>query len=140
MIIVDTGFLYALVDARDVWHERALAQAGTAVQGWVTTWPVLTEATHLMTRRLGASFAAALMDDAADGGFQVWAPPPEQVARIPALMRRYANLPMDLADASLVLLAEHLGHGRILSTDQRDFRSYRFKNRQPLSNRLGTTP
>jgi predicted nucleic acid-binding protein len=45
---------------------------------------------------------------------------------------------MDLADASLVLLAEHLGHGRILSTDERDFRSYRWKQRRPFHNLLET--
>ncbi|WP_338024546.1 hypothetical protein [Bathymodiolus japonicus methanotrophic gill symbiont] len=56
--------------------------------------------------------------------------------RIVALMRQYADLPMDLADASLVLLAEHLGHGRILSTDQRDFHTYRCKNTKPFSNLL----
>jgi uncharacterized protein len=39
---------------------------------------------------------------------------------------------MDLADASLVLLAEHLGHVRILSTDQRDFSAYRWKSRKPF--------
>ena len=49
----------------------------------------------------------------------------EDVPRISALMEQYANLPMDLADASLVILAEHLGAGRILSTDQRDFNTYR---------------
>ena len=140
MIIVDTGFLYALVDARDAWHERALDHANTAAQGWVTTWPVLTEATHLMIRRLGTDYASALMEDAADGGFQVWSPSAEQLRRVPELMRKYANLPMDLADASLVLLAEHLGHGRILSTDQRDFRSYRFKHRKPFTNLMGTQP
>ncbi len=43
---------------------------------------------------------------------------------------------MDLADASLVLLAEHLGHGRILSTDQRDFKAYRWKNNYPFENLL----
>jgi len=41
---------------------------------------------------------------------------------------------MDLADASLIILAEHLGHGRILSTDQREFRTYRWKQRKPLEN------
>lgn len=51
-------------------------------------------------------------------------------------MSRYGDLPMDLADASLVLLAEDLGHGRILSTDQRDFRTYRWKQRQPFENLL----
>jgi predicted nucleic acid-binding protein len=56
--------------------------------------------------------------------------------RMLELMARYASLPMDLADASLVVLAERLGDGRILSTDQRDFASYRWKNRRPFRNLL----
>jgi len=52
-------------------------------------------------------------------------------------MRKYADLPMDLADASLVILAEHLGHGRILTTDTRDFDAYRWKERKPFENLLG---
>ena len=51
-------------------------------------------------------------------------------------MQQYADLPMDFADASLILLAENLGHGRILSTDKRDFHTYRWKNTQPFSNLL----
>jgi len=51
-------------------------------------------------------------------------------------MDKYADLPMDLADASLVILAEHLTHGRILSTDQRDCRAYRWKQHQPFQNLL----
>ena len=43
---------------------------------------------------------------------------------------------MDLADASLVLLAEELGHGRIASTDKRDFHTYRWKNQHPFNNLL----
>lgn len=140
MIAVDTGFLFALVDRRDRWHARARAQASTAAEGWVTTWPVLTEACHLFLRHLGQDFAAALMDDVAAGGLRVWTPPPERQAAIPGLMRQYAALPMDLADASLVLLAEHLGHGRILSTDCRDFGAYRWKEREPFHNLLGCTP
>jgi uncharacterized protein len=138
MISVDSGFLYALVDRRDAWHTRAAAQAGHAAEGWVTTWPVLTEVCHLFHRSLGPAFAASLMDDVAEGGIVVWSPSAEQVARIPALMRKYAKLPMDLADASLVLLAEHLGDGRILSTDQRDFGTYRWKNHKPFKNLLET--
>ena len=63
-----------------------------------------------------------------------WDIPAAAVAQIGKLMQKYASLPMDLADASLVLLAEHLGHGRILSTDQRDFGDYRWKNRKPFKN------
>ena len=55
-------------------------------------------------------------------------------------MKKYADLPMDLADASLVILAEHLGHGRIFSTDQRDFRTYRFKQHEPFQNLLLEEP
>ncbi len=49
-------------------------------------------------------------------------------------MEKYANLPMDLADASLVILAEHLGHGRIPSSDVRDFNVYRWKNNESFEN------
>jgi uncharacterized protein len=52
------------------------------------------------------------------------------------LMKKYDDLPMDLADASLVILAEELGHGRILSTDMRDFKIYRLKNHKPFQNLL----
>ena len=79
-----------------------------------------------------------LIDDVADGGIELWNPTAVDVGKLPALMRKYARLPMDLADASLVLLAEHLGHGRILSTDLRDFGTYRWKNRKPFRNLLET--
>jgi predicted nucleic acid-binding protein len=51
-------------------------------------------------------------------------------------MKKYADLPMDVADASLVVLAEYLGHGRILSSDKRDFQTYRWKNHEPFENLL----
>ena len=52
------------------------------------------------------------------------------------LFDKYTDLPMDLADASLVILAEELGHGRMLSTDQRDFNTCRWKNHKPFENLL----
>jgi len=51
------------------------------------------------------------------------------------LMEKYADLPMDMADASLVILAEHLNSGRILSIDRRDFSVYRWHNK-PFENLL----
>ena len=51
-------------------------------------------------------------------------------------METYRDLPMDLADASLVLAAADLDEGRILSTDRRDFNAYRWKEREPFSNLL----
>jgi len=140
MIAVDTGYFYALTDRRDDWHQRALACARRLDgEPMVTTWPVLTEACHLLAGRLGPGFATELLGDVIEGGTAVWSPPPEAMARLPALMHKYATLPMDLADASLVLLAEHLGHGRILTTDERDFGAYRWKSRKPFKNVLQET-
>ncbi|HRW70765.1 MAG: PIN domain-containing protein [Ottowia sp.] len=136
MILADAGFFYALADADDAWHSRARQALATQAEGWITTWPVLTEATHLLTRWIGADAAQALLRDVAAGGIAVWQWAAPQTERLASLMERYASLPMDLADASLVLLAEHLGHGRILTTDERDFGAYRFKSREPFQNLL----
>ncbi len=136
MIAVDTGVFLALADRSDRWHRSAQGALETLTEGWVTTWPVITEACHLLRTRLEAKAVFDLIDDVADGGIELWNPSPAHVAKLPALMRKYAQLPMDLADASLVLLAEHLGHGRILSTDLRDFKTYRWKHRKPFRNLL----
>jgi uncharacterized protein len=137
MILADTGFFYALLDRDDAWHTRCRDAAGALEEGLITTWPVLTEAVHLVGRWLGVEPAIALMEEVALGDIAVWDLTPESRAKVPGVMRRYADLPMDLADASLVLLAESLGHGRILTTDQRDFRTYRWKTRLPFEALLG---
>jgi uncharacterized protein len=134
MILVDTGFLYALLDKDDAWNARAVAASQALTEKWITTWPVLTEAVHLIVRWLGTAPAIALLSDVAHGDIAIWDLPLEARKKIPALLKRYSNLPMDLADASLVLLAESLGHGRILTTDDRDFRTYRWKSRNPFEN------
>jgi predicted nucleic acid-binding protein len=137
MILADTGFFYALLDRDDAWHERCRDAAAALPEGLITTWPVLTEAVHLIGRWMGVEPAAALMAEVAAGDVAVWDLTADARGRIPGLMRRYHELPMDLADASLVLLAEHLGHGRILTTDQRDFRTCRWKTRPPFESLLG---
>lgn len=68
--------------------------------------------------------------------FQIFALGESKLPRIAILMSQYENLPMDFADASLVILAEHLGYGRIVSTDRRDFNAYRWKNHHPFHNLL----
>ncbi len=136
MLSVDSGFFFALADATDPWHTRAVAAAPTQSDGWVTTWPVLTECCYLLLTRIGPEPAAVLMSDVAAGAIEIWNPPAAALGTLPTLLRKYANLPMDLADASLLLLAEHLGHGRILTTDTRDFGAYRWKSRKPFKNVL----
>lgn len=136
MLIADTGFFYALADRRDRHHARAEAALAAVREPLVTTWPVLTETTHLMQLRLGAKVASKFLQLVADGFCAVHAIEAAELPRIAVMMKKYENLPMDLADASLLLLAELLDDGRILSTDQRDFKTYRFKNHKPFRNVL----
>jgi predicted nucleic acid-binding protein len=77
-------------------------------------------------------------DTLAAQGVDVFAIGADHLARLTELMRQHADLPMDLADASLVLLAEEFGDGRIVRTDERDFHAYRWKSQHPFSNLLRT--
>lgn len=136
MVIADTGFWLALANRNDRYHDTAVASLKTLDQRLVTTWPVLTETCHLLLTRLGPDSQNRFMQSFAAGAFEVFSLEAADASPLGELMQKYADLPMDLADASLVLLAERLGHGRILSTDRRDFQSYRWKQRKPFENLL----
>jgi predicted nucleic acid-binding protein len=138
VIIADTGFFLALANSRDRYHKAATAALAAVTEPLVTTWPVLTETCHLLAHRMHAQAAETFLAGAARGGFELFDLGPVHLPRVVELMRKYRQLPMDLADASLVILAEQLGSGRILSTDQRDFGAYRWKNRRPFHNLLAS--
>jgi len=136
VIIADTGFFVALANPADRDHSRAVAAGRELNEGLITTWPVLTETCHLLLNQIGTDALLTFVAAARNGAFNVFELTPAQWPRVEALMRRYRDLPMDLADASLVLLAEERDDGRILSTDRRDFRTYRWKSRKPFENLL----
>ncbi len=136
MILVDTGFFLALANRNDADHAAAVQSLEGLREGLVTTWPVLTETSHLLRARLGQRSLLAFIESARLGAFRVFDLTPAHWDRIERLMNQYADLPMDLADASLVILAETQNDGRILSTDRRDFKTYRWKSRKPFVNLL----
>ena len=140
MVIADTGFWFALASRRDRHHQRATAWLEALHEPLITTWPVVVETCHLLLYRLGAESQTRYLLGFREGAFELFALRREDMPRVVELMEKYADLPMDLADASLVLLAEHLGHGRILSTDERDFHTYRWKQREPFRNLLLEAP
>ncbi len=134
MIIADTGFWLALANRRDRHHGEATEVLARVQEPLVTTWPVMTETCHLLAVRLGVESEIRFLRAARDGAFTIFSLDERHLARIEVLTKKYRDLPMDLADASLVILAEELGSGRILSTDNRDFRTYRWKRRKPFRN------
>lgn len=136
MIIADTGFWVALFNPRDTHHHAVRAQLVTFNEPLITTLPVVTEVCYLLQKRCNQARAITFLNEQRNGLFNLFLIKEIHLTRMAHLMTQYADLPMDLADASLVLLAEELGHGRIVSTDKRDFHTYRWKNKHPFSNLL----
>ena len=123
-IVVDTGPLVAFFSPKDRDRARVIRFLRETPCRLVTTWPVLTETVHLVQRVAGAAVTRSFLDGISAGAAQVFELSPVHMPRMVELMRKYEQLPMDLADASLVICAEEIGHGRIFSTDRRDFGAY----------------
>lgn len=122
-MLLDTGPLVAVLDIGDPSHRRVVPVFSSLLTRLVTTEAVLTEATHLVGRGGGgpqrplellllARIPILGLDSAGH----------QQAAR---LMERYADTPMDYADATLMVLADGLNIGKVLSFDRRGFAVYR---------------
>ncbi|MDP3542043.1 MAG: PIN domain-containing protein [Elusimicrobiota bacterium] len=121
--LVDTNVLIGYLDPDDAQHDRAVRGLEETLGKQTTTWPVIAEAAHILGRR-GWRFQEALLA-MIEGGSLTLAPLTEADApRIRALMSKYRNRPMDLADATLLRVAERDGIDTIVSLD-RDFHVYR---------------
>jgi predicted nucleic acid-binding protein len=125
VILVDTGPLVALFDPRDGDHRRCQRTLQGIREPLRTTVPVLTEAFHLLEpSSMGSD---RLRDFVARGGLPVFFLTPPSLSRAFELMEQYADHPMDLADASLVVAAESLGARRVFTLDRSDFGTYRIR-------------
>lgn len=122
-VLVDTGPLVALLDAGDRDHKRCVDAARKLRGDLFTTWPVMTEAIYLLAEAPEAQ--DALLAKVEDGAIQIADLAAEDVPALRALMRRYRDLSMDLADASLVRVGERERMRQIFTLDRRDFTVYR---------------
>lgn len=137
MIIADTGYWLALANRRDKHHNRAVEVTHQLNDSLITTWPVLTEVCHLLVNRLSVEAQLRFVRHFSQYA-QLFDLKDVHLKRCAELMEKYSDLPMDLTDASLVVLAESMGSGEIFSTDKRDFHAYRWKNTYPFKNLLLT--
>ena len=121
-VILDTGPLVALLDARDRHHRWAVAQWAEVEPPLLTCESVISEACFLLdqTRAGSAAVFAMLVRRVVAVSFHL----DEQVEEVQALRTKYRDVPMSVADASLVRMAEQLGRSAILTLDG-DFKVYR---------------
>ena len=122
-VLVDAGPLVALVDRGDAHHAACVAALKAIRDPLITVWPAFTEAMYL----LGFSWRAqsALWEIVEGEGIALASLGREDAPRMHVLMRKYRDLPMDLADAALVRVAEREKLPRIFTLDRRHFRVYR---------------
>ncbi len=122
MILVDAGPLVAIIDADDRCHAACVGELRKLRPPLVTVWPVLVEAMYLLGDFRGQD---ALWQMILRGVLAIEALEQTDLVRARDLMARYRDLPMDLADAALVAVAERLVCRRVFTLDRRDFGIYR---------------
>jgi predicted nucleic acid-binding protein len=123
MILVDAGPLVALADRNDFHHAACLSALQRMTEPLATVWPALTEAVYLVQRWPRAQ--AEILGLVERGALRLLPTGREDIPRVRALMEKYRDLPMDLADAVLVRVAERERLRTVFTIDRRDFSVYR---------------
>ena len=131
-LIVDASALYAHADAGEPAHEAVAAVLDSERESLVTTELVAAEADYLILDRLGSEAELAFIDDLRDGAFLLECLDRAELETARAVVERYRDLAIGLADASLVVLAARYGTRRILTLDERHFRALRGLDRAPF--------
>ena len=131
--LVDSGPLIALFDRSDRYHDRVLEFLKGFDGKLLSSWPVLTEVSHMLSFNLRVQLD--FLEWISRGAVEVASIEQREITSILAYMRRYLDVPMDLADASLIHLAEREGIETILSID-RDYYIYRTEGRRMLQKLL----
>ena len=121
-MLLDTGPLVAVLDAADQWHGRCVVAWHELADRCLTTEAVVTEASHLVARGGATALALELVLSVGIPIVGLELPGHEHAVR---LMNRYSDVPMDYAEATLVVVADALKLGTVLTTDRRGFRAYR---------------
>lgn len=127
-LLLDTGALVSLLDRSQRHHGAFVSFFGQWTRPVVSTEAVLTEATHLLGGLPGGR--QACVDFFLSGGALLVPATTASLRRSRDLVSQYADLPMDYADATLVVLAEELGTNLVFTTDRRDFAVYRIRGRR----------
>jgi predicted nucleic acid-binding protein len=124
-VLVDAGFLVAILSRRDSHHGWAVQEASRNSPPWYTCEAVLSESYHLLGERGAPQLNAMLSRRAVVVAFHL----DNNVEEVVAFLRKYASVPMSLADACLVRMSETMADPLILTTDS-DFHVYRRHSRQ----------
>lgn len=131
MILIDAGPLIALIDRDDPHHRACVGALRSLEAPLYTTWPVLTEAMHVIAVRVGPIGPERLLRTVKQGAILPVDLDASALERVASLMKKYRDVPMDFGDASLVVLAQQLECRRVFTLD-RDFLVFRLNRNKPF--------
>jgi predicted nucleic acid-binding protein len=120
-VIVDTSALLAFFDADEPDHQAVSAVLGGATEPLVVSPYVVAELDYLVASRLGVSAELAVLRELAGGAWDLPAFDPEDLAKATAVIERFADQDIGVADASNVVLAERFRTRTIVTLDRRHF-------------------
>jgi predicted nucleic acid-binding protein len=126
--LLDTGFIVALVNASDPDHEKCVKVWRELRARLFSVEGVLVESAHLLRKASGGAAAAVHLVYGA--GTELVPASEPSMKRALTLMAKYRDIPMDLLDAMLVVVAEEHGIREVLTLDRRGFNAYRAKGRE----------
>lgn len=137
-VLCDSGPLAALFNSQDSYHAQALdffAKRGGHVR-LLTSWEVISEVMYFLdfSAHAQADLLLWLHQGAQHDRIRISSLQTQDLPALASLMRKYADRPMDLADASLVWLANNTGITDILTVDRADFAVYRTASRKAFKN------
>ncbi len=130
-ILIDAGPLIALFDKSDSYHTQAITFLKSFKGTLFTTWPVITEASHLLGFSVKAQIS--LLEWINRGGLHLVEIEPYHIPRLVELSEKFKDVPMDLADATLIIAAETNNFKEIATIDS-DFYIYRDIRKRYLKN------
>lgn len=121
--LVDTGALVAIVNTHDQWHIVCRAALREVSLPLMTTTAVFTEAFYFASK--GRGVVERVWEFVRSGGVTIAQISDTDLPALETLMHRYADRPMDFADATLVHVAEREGLRTVFTVDHSDFETYR---------------
>lgn len=125
MILLDTSGLLAAIDSSQRLHQSAAKALHDAEPPLLLSPFVLAELDYLLATRVGLEAEVALLEEVADGAYQLEPFDRNDVAAATDLVRRYGSVELGLADASIVVLGQRHGVSSVLTLDERHFRTVR---------------
>ena len=130
-VLVDAGPLIALFDKDDFYHKLIKKFVSTNNFKFITTIAVITETSHMLDFNVQTQIDFLKWIN--DKGINIYGIQQKDIQRIIELSVKYSDIPMDFADATLVLAAEQTGIRKIISVDS-DFEIYRLPGKERIEN------